>query len=79
MFFGPELGIKIRILAHTSDDVFKGNGLDPMVNKLNVLFLGLLSLKKLTWSVSFLDGLYPKIVLRNFFMIRPLLWYTHRY
>ncbi len=54
MFFGPEPGIKIRIFAHTADDVFQRNSLKAMVNKLHILFLGLLFVKRTDMVVVFL-------------------------
>jgi hypothetical protein len=46
VLFGSEFGIKIVIFAHTACDFFNGDGLDTMVNELDVFFLGLLFIKR---------------------------------
>jgi hypothetical protein len=46
MFFGPKPGIKISVFPHTADDVFQRNGLNAMIDKFYILFLGLLFIER---------------------------------
>ncbi len=54
MFFRPEPGIKIIIFTHTANNIFQGNGLNPVVNKLHILFLVLLFVKGMDMVIVFI-------------------------
>jgi hypothetical protein len=46
VFFGPEPGIKISVFTYTADNVFQRNGLNTVIHKFYILFLGLLFIER---------------------------------